>query len=335
MKRLYVIAILLYAALTANAQVIEDGTKWWDGKNTYIATVVNEEEVFFKATNSDELTDQFTLHRIKNYAGGYTLVPAYKSEEAPLRAQFGWIVRYIREDGMYFLSVRDNQDEIVWTLVLTPDYHHHNCGQLEYALTQPVEDMVSGYLMSTGYLSHFSKDELKYMLSLLEESGDNSIISRTNKSLIKSELKVTDAERESFSGKSFTADVAHAKVQYFSTKAEGLQYLAEAGCYTPSLYGKWEDWDLTFVIMPNSENYTLEIWNAGLDMDYNITPQGFAPLMQGEPGKPICFSYMVSEGVPSLIIACKEDSNVISTWVPTFSGEDGSLVTSEYFVLDK
>ena len=335
MKKLFVLFILLYTGITANAQVIEDLSKWWDGKNTYIATVVNENEVFFEASNSDNISDQFTLHKIKNYAGGYTLVPTYKSEEAPLRAQFGWIVKYTREDGMYFLSVRDNKDEVVWTLVLTPDYHHHNEDQLQYALNQPIEDMVSGYLMSTGYLSHFSKDELKYMLSLLEKSNDNSIISRTNRSLIKSELKVVDSERESLSGKSFAPNESHALVQCFNTKSEGLQYLAEAGCYMPSLYGKWESWDMTFVVIPNSDDYTLEIWSAGLDRDYNITPQGFVPLFKGEPGKPICFSYMVPEGVPSLIIACRDGNEVISTWVPSFSGEDGSLLTTKEFVLAK
>lgn len=180
-----------------------------------------------------------------------------------------------------------------------------------------------------------NEDDLKYMLSLLEESDDNSIISRTNKSLIKSELKVTDAERESFSGKSFAFRRFHAEVQFFNTRNEGIQFLAAAGYYTPSLYGAWDSWDMTFVVIPNSENYTLEIWNAALDKNYNIVPQGFSPLLQGNPGQPICFSYMVPEGAPALIVACREGPDVISTWIPSFSGEDGSLITTDDFILAK
>ena len=179
MKKLFTITISILVSVISYAQTIEDYSKWWDGKNLYRACVSDQNEAFFELVN-EEGDYKFCLKKIPGLVGTYTLEPSNATYEAPFRAQYGWLVKYTREEGMYFLSVRNPVDETVWVLTLTPDYLHHCQEQLAYAIRQPVESMVTDYLMSPGYLSYFTKDELKNMLNLIDASGENSIITRTN-----------------------------------------------------------------------------------------------------------------------------------------------------------
>lgn len=65
----------------------------------------------------------------------------------------------------------------------------------DFAEEQPVEEMIDGYLMNTAFLSRIPKEKLREMVSLLESRPARSIIEQTNLSLMRSELKVTEAER--------------------------------------------------------------------------------------------------------------------------------------------
>lgn len=344
MKKLLIITISVLFSVISYAQTIEDGSKWWDGKNLYRACVSDPNEAFFELVN-EEGDYKFFLSKIPGLAGTYTLEPSNTAYEAPFRAQYGWLVKYTREEGMYFLSVGSPVGETVWVLTLTPDYLHHCQGQLADAIRQPVESMVTDYLMSPGYLSYFTKDELKNMLNLIDASGVNSVITRTNKASIKSELKVTDSERAHFSESMPPKEESeqqepetpnenyHASVKDFYQKVDGLNYLLSKGYPMPMLYGDWEPGELTYVVMPKSPTYTLEIWETSLDENYNVVPSGDAPLFRGEPGNALCFSYITPEGMPSRIVVCREGFKIISAWVPQFSGMDGSLVTTPEFIL--
>ncbi len=345
MKKLFLITISVLISVTSYPQNIEDGSKWWDGKNLYRACTSDPDEIFFELVNGEEGDYPFYLSKIPGLSGTYTLEPFNTTYEAPFRAQYGWLVKYTREDGMYFLSVKNPANEIVWILTLTPDYLHHCQGQLAYDIQQPVEGMVTDYLMSPGYLSYFTKDELRDMLKLIDASGANSVITRTNKATIKSELKVTDSERayfsedmppkedsESESAPAVPNENYHASVKDFYNKVDALNYLLLKGYPMPMLYGEWAQGDMTYVVMPKSKSYTLEIWETTLDEDYNVVPSGSAPLFRGEPGNALCFSYITPEGMPSRIVVCREGFKIISAWVPQFSGMDGSLVTTDEFI---
>ena len=150
-----------------------------------------------------------------------------------------------------------------------------------------------------------------------------------------SELKVTDSERAYFSESMPPKgeNEPHASVKDFYHKVDGLNYLLSKGYPMPMLYGDWAPGELTYVVMPNSPAYTLEIWETKLDEDYNVVPGGSAPLFRGEPGNALCFSYITPEGMPSRIVVCREGFKIISAWVPQFSGMDGSLVTTPEFIL--
>lgn len=520
MKRIFAVTISLAISILAYGQTIQDQSAWWDGKALYFAHILNENEIHFDAPENSEGVYQFSLKKISNYPGGYTLIPFNDSTDAPFRAQFGWIVEYTREEGMYFLSVKNPQNETVWVLTLTPDNLKNCRSQRDYALQQPISDMATGYLMDTGYLSYFTKEELKHMLNTIESSGDNSVISRTNKSLIASELKVTDKERSLYhdcvlqsalknivdyfelyfqwarensqeyhsmlycannafqgvddeditiedilidmkngymstiismegfkwkvetcywrlpdenevilatnviyfhpdgysysemcefvkicresiactkfdpvppgiwndifttrenkmikfflphTGKNIRANITtrdgnrsyeshtflqwngngfihtdsidpnltstsncHARVNVFETKGEGVNYLKSIGYAIPMMYGEWKDMEKTFVAIPASKRYTLEIWKVTVDEEYTCVLDGDSPLMRGEPGNAICFSYLPPEIIPTLGIICRDGFKIISSWIPSFSGMDGSLVTTDEFIL--
>ena len=191
MKRIAIIMMLSVIATAAGAQTIGEWSRWFDGRVLYTAHVLDSGEIFFDAPENTEGTFCFSLRKEGHAPGEYTLVPHNYTDDAPLRAQYGWRVQYIRKEGMYFLAVRDGFDEVVWTLTLTPDNLQNCLGQEAFA----EEQMIDGYLMNTAFLSRIPKEKLREMVSLLESRPARSIIEQTNLSLMRSELKVTEAER--------------------------------------------------------------------------------------------------------------------------------------------
>ena len=195
MKRIALIIILCVLSGAASAQTIGDWSKWFDGKVLYTAHLLESGDIFFDAQENKDGVYAFCLKKENHAPGEYTLIPYNYTDEAPFRAQFGWRVQYIRKEGMYFLAVRNGFDEVVWTLTLTPDNLKNCLGQEAFAEEQPLEEMIDGYLMNTAYLSKIPKEKIREMVSLLESRPARSIIEQTNLSLMRSELKVTEAER--------------------------------------------------------------------------------------------------------------------------------------------
>ena len=185
--------LVLVTTISNHAQnIIRNHSKWFDGSVLYTANIHNG---MILLGGSSELNKKcvFMLEAVE---GGYVLSRAFEDEQLPIRGQNGCKVEYIREDGMYFLAVKNEENETVWTLTLTPDNLENCLGQEKFAEEQPVEEMLSGYLMNTTYLSRFSKLELKGMEAMLNDKRAKSIIERTNLSLIRSEMKVPESERE-------------------------------------------------------------------------------------------------------------------------------------------
>ena len=338
MKKILFILIALCAFIGINAQAITEGTKWFDGKVLYTAHILDNGEIYFDAVENTDGVYAFSLRRMSHAPGEYMLIPSNMIDDAPFRAQFGWRVQYIRKEGMYFLAVRNRQNRIVWELILTPDNLKNCLAQQKDAEAQPIDGMLDGYLMNTKFLARFSKEELKQMHAKLKALPSHTIISQTNMELIESEMEVVDYERfalinedvdQSYTneGKDYFALVTH-----FSSLKEGMEYIQSMGYPTPVIHGMWEEHEMTFVVLPAEDDSVVELRHTELNGRFQVVPTGEKPIVQGTPGKPLCFSYAVSEGVPSYIVVCRKANGKESTWVPQFSGRDGSLMTDSDFI---
>ena len=205
------------------AQTITNGSKWWDGSVLYTAKVAASGEVTMNGIDAHEGGFRFMLSKDPSKQGRYILTTDNPDAYMPVRGQLGWRVDYIRQDGMYFLAVRKPNNDVVWTLVLTPDNLENCISQQQWAEEQPVSEIITGMLLNTTYLARFSKPDLRLMRNeILARHGwkfqskdlqdhfgkqswyhpvaDNntiklSIIEQTNVQLIKSEEAVPDEER--------------------------------------------------------------------------------------------------------------------------------------------
>ena len=219
---LFISCNLLFS-VSAMAQTIQNGSKWWDGSVLYTAQVAASGEVTMNGIDAHEGGFRFMLSKDPSKQGRYTLTTDHPDAYMPVRGQLGWRVDYIRQDGMYFLAVRKPNNDVVWTLVLTPDNLENCIGQEQWAERQPVSEIITSMLLNTTYLAQFSKSDLRLMRNeilarrgwkfqskdLQEHFGkqkwykpvaDNntiklSIIEQTNVQLIKSEEAVPDEER--------------------------------------------------------------------------------------------------------------------------------------------
>ena len=342
MKKIVFILIALCALVKVSAQAVTEGTQWFDGKVLYTAHVLDNGELFFNALENTDGVYDFSLRRLNHAPGEYMLIPTNMIDDAPLRAQFGWRVQYIRKQGMYFLAVRNRQDRIVWTLVLTPDNLENCLGQQRFAEEQPVDDMLDGYLMNTKYLARFGKEELKRMHAKLKALPSHTVISETNMQLIESELEVVEYERFALANDDVDqSDFASGEskdyfgmVTYFPDLAEAMRYISDMGYPQPALYGNWAEGERTFVVLPAEDDSVLELWHTTLDKEFDIICKGEKPIVKGTHGQPLCFSYSIPNGdsIPPYIIVCRKSNGVASSWVPGFNEMDGSLKTDMDFI---
>jgi len=224
-RRLLMAVSAILFSISAVAQTITNGSKWWDGSVLYTAKVAASGEVTMNGVDAHEGGFRFMLSKDPVKQGRYTLTTDNPDAYMPVRGQLGWRVDYIRQEGMNFLAVRKPNNDVVWTLVLTPDNLENCCGQERWAEQQPVNDIITGMLLNTTYLARFSKPDLRLMRNeILARHGwkfqskdlqdyfgrqawykpvaDNntiklSIIEQTNIQLIKSEEAVPEEDRVS------------------------------------------------------------------------------------------------------------------------------------------
>ncbi len=215
-------AVCLFTFIGLQAQTIQNGSKWWDGSVLYTATVDASGSVKMNGIDAHEGGFTFWLSKAQG-TGEYKLGTDANAGYLPVRGEDGWRVQYIRQDGMYFLAIRKPNNDVIWTLLLTPDNLEHLIAQEKYAEEQPVSDNITSRLLNTTYLGKFSKPELRLMRNeilarhgwkfqskdLQEHFGsklwykpvDNNkaitlnIIEQTNIQLIKSEEAVPDENR--------------------------------------------------------------------------------------------------------------------------------------------
>lgn len=123
-----------------------------------------------------------------------------------------------------------------------------------------------------------------------------------------------------------------AKVAIYSSKDKALDKLTQLNQIEPVYYGHWYEGEQTVIVIPATKRHHLEIWSADFDDKYGVIATGTKPLAQAIPGQPLCFSYIVPDGMPSLIVICTDKDGYKASWVPAISGRDGSLVTDSEFI---
>ena len=160
-KTLLLMVMCLCTLCGVQAQTIQNGSKWFDGSVLYTAKVQGN-AVTMEGIGEHEGGFRFHLTKVEGKNGEYILTGS-EEEAASLRAKLGWRVQYIRQDGMYFLAIRNTNGDAVWEMTLTPD-NLESCLAFErYLEQQPVSEQLSNCLLNTSYLGRFSKDQLRIM----------------------------------------------------------------------------------------------------------------------------------------------------------------------------
>ena len=150
---------------SASSQTIKVGNKFFDGKCLYTCQEIRMGKiVYFTGVDYNGDWCEFTLkHKSKNE---YTLHPSYQAEDAPFNVTFGCSVRYIRQDGMYFLEVLNKNEKLEWVMLLTPDDVDY-CLSAYPSLVCDRVCAVSTCLLNRPYLSRFPKSELRIMRNMI------------------------------------------------------------------------------------------------------------------------------------------------------------------------
>ena len=125
MKKILCMMMVLLAVST-QAQIIQNNSKWWDGSVLYTAKVQGN-SVKMEGIGEHEGGFFFNLTKVEGKSGEYILTGEEYEAEA-LRAKVGWRVQYVRQDGMYFLAIRNPKGDAVWQMTLTPDDCSTTCG---------------------------------------------------------------------------------------------------------------------------------------------------------------------------------------------------------------
>lgn len=163
MKRIFVsMTICLLAIAGMQAQTIQNGSKWWDGAVLYTAQLNQSGHVTMLGKGEFSDAFRFELDKVADKPGEYVLAGT-DVQAASLRAQVGWRVQYVRQDGMNFLAVRKPNGDAVWKITLTPDDLNDCLAQRKTLDQHEVSWLLQHYLLNPYYLGRFSKDELRLM----------------------------------------------------------------------------------------------------------------------------------------------------------------------------
>ena len=83
MKKIVFILIALCAFVKVGAQVVTEGTQWFDGKVVYTAHVLDNGELYFDGTANANAIYEFSLRRLNHAPGEYMLIPTNMIDAAP------------------------------------------------------------------------------------------------------------------------------------------------------------------------------------------------------------------------------------------------------------
>ncbi|MBO7417900.1 MAG: right-handed parallel beta-helix repeat-containing protein [Bacteroidaceae bacterium] len=198
MRKFLLTLLALLAVMAVKAQVINEYDVFWDGRIRFVATEVDETTgaAHLEGYDIDNNYYQFNL-KAGNGKGQYVLnaqgyIPF-------LRAEGGWKVDYISEQGITFMAFKNPQDRIVSVITLMDednvmsivDVYLNGITADEY----PVSEMLNTYLMDGQYLARFSPEELREMKAQLQDMPDLSFKGKINMQLIETELEINPNQR--------------------------------------------------------------------------------------------------------------------------------------------
>lgn len=191
-------------------------------------------------------------------------------------------------------------------------------------------DVRTSTLFYDCLIYHSSSDSMGIDRDYMNFSGENNVIKVTSQVL----QAVAGPDKQEHMVEADGDNPAIAKVAVCKNRKEGLDMIDSVSSIDAFIYGAWEEGEHTFVVIPQKQGVHLELWAAGLNMSsYDIEAQGSAPIAKARDGQALCFSYIVPEGAPSLMVIAVDESGYQSSWIPQFSGEDGSLIIDSDFVL--
>jgi hypothetical protein len=165
-KLLLSIISVLVCTLTAQAQTIRKGDKFFDGSTLYTVQEVRMGSIVYM-TSGDPMSEpdsEVTLEKVKGKQGEYTLQPSRQADEPPfLFAEFGWRVQYVSQEGMNFLALRKPNGDAMHILVLTPDNLENCLAQQETLESELPSDILCTALLNKTYLEKIPREELRIM----------------------------------------------------------------------------------------------------------------------------------------------------------------------------
>lgn len=158
-KIISTIVLIIGIVLSLHAQTIQNGSMWWDGNFLYTA-VVSGKVVNLEGVNSNKEALHLVL-KLHSKKGEYVIEDC--QDAVSLRANTGWRVQYIHQDGVNCLVVRDINGRAVWIMTLTQYNLDYNIAIEHDIEKQPISNLLSRHILNTSYLSNFSKSQLRIM----------------------------------------------------------------------------------------------------------------------------------------------------------------------------
>ena len=98
MKKTIFLMLSFLAVISAQAQTIRLGQKFWDGESLYTVKEIRMGKYVYMTTSQD---NELTLEKVKE--GEYKIIPSRQADDCPFGAEFGWKVQHIRQEGENFL----------------------------------------------------------------------------------------------------------------------------------------------------------------------------------------------------------------------------------------
>ena len=118
-KTLILTTILCLCAICGvQAQTVKNGTRWWDGKALYTATVDKDGDVTMKGITQVDGNKKFCLAKAET-AGLYYLTKDNPDAEMPVNGTMGSKVMLVTEGSNTFLRVLNRKREVTHQLTLT------------------------------------------------------------------------------------------------------------------------------------------------------------------------------------------------------------------------
>lgn len=120
MKKTIVLTTILClcAICGVQAQIVENGTKWWDGNALYTASVDQDGDVVMNGITQADGNKKFCLSKA-DIAGVYYLTKDNPDAEMPVNGTMGSKVQMVSEEGKTYLRILNRKREVSHQLELT------------------------------------------------------------------------------------------------------------------------------------------------------------------------------------------------------------------------